>query len=135
MKKGGNWSQAEDLTLRDELKKGTPLRTIAIKMGKTQKAVYLYCYRHYIPMRTQVKNPLMQKLLEIKFGDIELFHPNQSFFDKTGINQKRWGELAFGYCQPSQEEMLRVARALNFDVDESLKLFEAKQLGLFDSDK
>lgn len=132
MKKDGNWTVEEDKLLREELKKGTPLRVLSIRLRKSQKAVYLYCYRHYIPMRTQVKNPLMQRLLQIKFGDIELFHPNRTFFEKTGINQRRWGDLAFGYCQPSQEELLRVARALNFDVDESFKLFQERQLNLFE---
>lgn len=132
MTKKANWHPDEDKILREEVKKNTPLKEIAKRLNKTEEAVYLYCYRHFIPLRKQVKNPMMRNLLQIKFGNVELFRPNKAFFEKVGINQKRWAFLIFGYVQPTQDELLRVARELNFSVDETFKLLDSRQLDLFD---
>ncbi len=132
MPAGEMWTAAQDKLLREELAKGTAIKTLAPRIGKSAKAIYLYCYRHYIPMKAQCKNPIMRKILEVKFGDIELFHPNRAFFDRTGISQKRWAELAFGYSQPSEEEVKHVVKAINYDVNDALKFFDALQLPLFE---
>lgn len=44
-------------------------------LNRTEMAVYLYAYRHRIALRQTVKNPLMRNLVEIKFGNVEYFHP------------------------------------------------------------
>jgi hypothetical protein len=74
---------------------------------------------------------MMRRLLEIKFGNPDFFHPSKDFFRQTGINQKRWTELAWGYEQPTQDELKRAAVILNFTVEETFKLMEARQLELF----
>lgn len=132
MGKKANWSPAEDRVLRDELEKHTPLKDIASLLDKTEEAVYLYCYRHNIPLRIRLKNPMMRNLLEIKFGTPEFFRPGKEFFLRVGINQKRWAELSWGYIQPTQHEMMRVAKELNFTVEETFKLMDARQLDLFE---
>lgn len=132
MVKKANWSPSEDAILRSELEKKTPLKDIADMLCKTEDAVYLYCYRHNIPLRPRLKNPMMRKLLEIKFGRSELFKPDRGFFERVGINQKRWSELAWGYVQPTQDEMMRVAKELNFTVEETFKLMDSRQLDLFE---
>ena len=129
MVKKANWSPAEDATLRSELEKKTPLKDIADMLCKTEDAVYLYCYRHDIPLRPRLNNPMMRNLLEIKFGRPELFHPDRDFLIRVGINQKRWSELAWGYVQ---DEMMRVATELNFTVEETFKLMDSRQLDLFE---
>ena len=131
MAKKSNWSVLEDASLREQLASNVPLATIAESLGKSEDAVYLYCYRHHIALRPRLKNPMMRRLLEIKFGDPDFFKPNKGFFHQTGINQKRWAELSWGYVQPSQEELKRAAVALNFTVEETFKLMEARQLDLF----
>lgn len=132
MGKKANWSSAEDRVLRDELEKHTPLKDIASLLDKTEEAVYLYCYRHNIPLRIRLKNPMMRNLLEIKFGTPEFFRPTKEFFLRVGINQKRWAELSWGYIQPTQNEMMRVAKELNFTVEETFKLMDTRQLDLFE---
>ena len=131
MAKKSNWTVLEDASLREQLAKNVPLATIAESLGKSEDAVYLYCYRHHIALRPRLKNPMMRRLLEIKFGDPDFFKPNKGFFHQTGINQKRWAELSWGYVQPSQDELKRAAVALNFTVEETFKLMEARQLDLF----
>ena len=131
MAKKSNWTVLEDASLREQLASNVPLATIAESLGKSEDAVYLYCYRHHIALRPRLKNPMMRRLLEIKFGDPDFFKPNKGFFHQTGINQKRWAELSWGYVQPSQEELKRAAVALNFTVEETFKLMEDRQLDLF----
>ena len=105
MSKKSNWSAAEDKFLREQLSKGLSLKSIAASMGRSEDAVYLYCYRHHITLKPVLKNPMMRRLLEIKFGNPDFFHPSKDFFRQTGINQKRWTELAWGYVQPTQDEL------------------------------
>lgn len=62
-------------------------------LNRTEMAVYLYAYRHRIALRQTVKNPLMRNLVEIKFGNVEYFHPTKEFYKKTGISQRRWVSL------------------------------------------
>ena len=107
------------------------LDDIALRLGRSVDAVYLYAYRHHIPVKPRLKNPMMRRLLEIKFGNPDFFHPSKDFFRQVGINQKRWTELAWGYVQPSQDELKRAAVILNFSVEETFKLMEARQLDLF----
>lgn len=132
MGKKANWSPAEDKLLRDELEKNTMLKDIASLLGKTEEAVYLYCYRHNIPLRIRLKNPMMRNLLEIKFGTPEFFRPGKEFFLRVGINQKRWAELSWGYIQPTQDEMMRVAKEFHFTVEETFKLMDTRQFDLFE---
>ena len=131
MSKKSNWSAAEDKFLREQLSEGLSLKSIAASMGRSEDAVYLYCYRHHITLKPVLKNPMMRRLLEIKFGNPDFFHPSKDFFRQTGINQKRWTELAWGYEQPTQDELKRAAVILNFTVEETFKLMEARQLELF----
>ena len=131
MAKKSNWTVLEDASLREQLAKNVPLATIAELLGKSEDAVYLYCYRHHIALRPRLKNPMMRRLLEIKFGDPDFFKPNKGFFHQTGINQKRWADLSWGYEQPTQDELKRAAVILNFTVEETFKLMEARQLELF----
>lgn len=132
MGKKANWSLEEDRFLREKLECNMSLKEIASELDKTEDAVYLYCYRHNIPLRPRLKKPMMRKLLEIKFSKPEYFHPGKNFFRRVGINQKRWADLAWGYAQPTQDELLRVAKELNFTVEETFKLMDARQLDLFE---
>lgn len=131
MAKKSNWTVLEDNKLREQLALNVPLADIAASLGKSEDAVYLYCYRHHIALRPRLKNPMMRRLLEIKFGNPDFFKPGKGFFHQTGINQKRWSELSWGYVQPTQEELKRAAVALNFTVEETFKLMDARQLELF----
>lgn len=129
--KKGNWTDNEVQILHEELSRGTSLKEIGRLLSKSDTAVYLYCYRNNIPLHPRLKNPMMRNLLQIKFGKPEFFQPNKAFYRLVGINQKRWSELACGYVQPTQDELMRVAKALNFSVEETFKLMDSRQLDLF----
>ena len=131
MAKKSNWTMSEDALLREQLAKNVSLAEIAESLGKSEDAVYLYCYRHHIALRPRLKNPMMRRLLEVKFGNPDFFKPSKDFFRQTGINQKRWADLSWGYEQPTQDELKRAAVILNFTVEETFKLMEARQLELF----
>ena len=126
--KTANWTPDEDRRLRRMVSDHFPIEVMARALGKSEMAVYLYAYRHRIPLRRTVKNPIMRKLVEVKFGDVEYFRPTRRFYAETGISQKRWAALMFGYAQPTQEELVAAARALRLSVEESLALMEARQL-------
>ena len=132
MAKKSNWTTSEDQILRDGLKNGESLAVIADALGKTEEAVYLYCYRHNIPVRKQLNNPIMVKLLTIKFGNPKFFHPTREFYQSVSITQKRWAALSWGYAQPTQDELRRVAKVFNFSADEAFDLMESRQLNLFE---
>ena len=131
--KKSNWTQQEDTILREELEKKTSLKQLAIRFNRSEEAIYLYCFRHHIPLKEQLKNPLMRKMLIIKFGSPELFKPNREFLLRVGIGQKRWTALAWGYTQPTQDEMMKVAKELKFTVEETFELMEARQLNMFEA--
>jgi hypothetical protein len=131
MAKNANWTLSEDKILKYNLEKGAPLREIGIRLHKNERSIRLYCYRHFIPLRPQIKNPMMRRLLEIKFGKPEFFRPTKQFFEATRINQKRWADLQFGYAQPTQEELISTAKELHFSIEETFDLMDARQLDLF----
>ncbi|MGL4852546.1 MAG: hypothetical protein ACRC3Z_07885 [Phocaeicola sp.] len=127
-----NWTPQEDALLRAELDKKNTLKDIAYLLNRSEEAIYLYCFRHHIQLKEQIKNPLMRKMLTIKLGNPDLFKPNREFLLRVGIGQKRWYQLAAGYAQPTQLEMMKVAKELKFTVEEAFELMEARQLEIFE---
>ena len=128
--KTSNWSKVQDKFVRDQVAKSVPMEDIAKQMGKTKNAVHLYCYRHHIFYKQTLENPLMRKLLEVKFSNPDYFKPNKSFFERVKINQRRWSRLVAGYEQPTEDELRRVTIELRFDAEEFFKLLDARQLSL-----
>lgn len=63
-----NWTDKEHEWLLDNINRKS-IEEIAAVLGRTPRAVRLYCYRHYIPVRPTVKKSMVQQLLDIKFGD------------------------------------------------------------------
>lgn len=131
MAKKSNWTEEEDALLRHYVGEKT-LKEIAEMLQKPENAVYLYCYRHNIPLRKRLQKPMMRNLLAIKFGQPEYFSPDKAFFARVRIGQKRWASLSWGYIQPTQDELMRVAKELNFSVEETFQLMDSRQLNLFD---
>lgn len=127
-----NWTQFEDQILREEVARHASIEHIAHRLCKSVNAVYLYAYRHRIALRKMVVNPLMRKMIEIKFGSVEYFTPNRDFYNKVQISQKRWSELVFGYTQPTERELRAVAEVINFSREETFQLMQSRQLCLFE---
>lgn len=45
----------------------------------------------------------------IEGGSMLVFKPNKEFYQKTGINKKRWGQLYRGEKSPVQEELKSIS--------------------------
>lgn len=131
MKKNGNWTPEDKKFLMENLNKIT-IEEIADHLGRPVNAVNLYLYRNRIPVKSQVKKNLMYRLIEIKFGRAEYFQPTRDFFQLVNINQKRWASLYFGYSPATEEEIIRVAKHLNFSVEDTFQLMDARQLNIFE---
>ena len=101
------------------------------RIGRSERAVRLYMFRHGIPLRQQTKCPTIPHLLEIKFGNANWFHPTREFYEQVGITQKRWQDLRMQYAAPTQEELVKISRVLHLQTEEALQLVDSVQLELF----
>lgn len=50
------------------------------------------------------------------------FKPNQEFYQKTGINRKRWGALFRGEVSPTLEEITRLSMVLRIPIERFIKV-------------
>lgn len=127
-----NWNLEEKKYLQDNIGK-IDIKNIAANLGRTVRAVNLYIYRNKIETgKPKVKNNILRKLLEVKFGDVRYFTPGKDFFKKISINQKRWQSLLRGECSLTCEEYNSLVTELKIDTEEQVA---ARQLSLnFESD-
>ena len=130
MKENGNWTEIERRFLMENLRT-MPIHQIAQRIGRSERAVRLYMFRHGIPIRPQTKCPTIPQLLEIKFGNANWFRPTREFYEQVGITQKRWQDLRMRYAAPTQEELVRISRVLHLQTEEALQLVDSVQLELF----
>lgn len=133
-----NWSKADEELLKNKVKewneKGQQLDMSYLSriLKRTEEAIYLKAYRMRLPLRSQCVRPTMRRIMESKFGDITLFVANRQFYHATGISQKRWPSLLYGYEEPTQDEIERVANYLRIDQRDWIRLVGDYQLSLFD---
>lgn len=125
-----NWREQEIKILMENIGK-VQISRIAELTGRTENAVRIYCMRHDIPVRQQIKFPMMRLLLDIKFGSSEFFKPSRQWLAEVRISQKRFSSLRQGYEQATEEEMKRVAKKLNVSHEELITLCNSRQLDLF----
>ncbi len=128
-----NWSKKEEYIVRANAGMMSFKDIADLLPGRSAMAVQLFIYRHHIPVRRTVLRPIIQIMIRIKFGDEKLFTPNRDFYTKARIGCKRFQKLSRGYAQPTQEEIIRISRALNMQPDEMLKMQDATQLDLFET--
>ena len=126
-----SWSEEEDRFVRTNAGMMS-FENIGVALGRSALAVQLYMHRKGIPTRPVLKRPIVRLMIQTKFGDENLFTPNRAFYQRVGIGMKRFQNLSKGYCQPTQEEIIKISRALNMQPDEMLKLQDATQLYLFE---
>ena len=126
-----SWSEEEDRFVRTNAGMMS-FENIGVALGRSALAVQLYMHRKGIPTRPVLKRPIVRLMIQAKFGDENLFTPNRAFYQRVGIGMKRFQNLSKGYCQPTQEEIIKISRALNMQPDEMLKLQDATQLYLFE---
>lgn len=126
-----SWTEEEDRFVRTNAGMMS-FENIGFAIGRSALAVQLYMHRKGIATRPVLKRPIVRLMIQAKFGDESLFTPNRAFYQRVGIGMKRFQNLSKGYCQPTQEEIIKISRALNMQPDEMLKLQDATQLNLFD---
>ena len=132
MGRGKGWSKEEDNLVR-KCAGMMSFESIAERLeGRSALSVQLYMHRNGIPTRRVLARPIVKLMIQIKFGDENWFAPNKSFYQKVGIGQQRFQNLSKGYDQPTQDELIRISRVLNMQLDEMLKMQEATQLDLFE---
>ncbi len=60
---------------------------------------------------------MKSKIAKCIEGDsLLVFKPNKSFYEKTGINKKRWGQLYRGDKSPIQEELQSIANYFSIPI-------------------
>lgn len=126
------WSNIEVKQLKELVALKTSMESIAAILHRPIAGVYLKAYREHIPLKPQHPRPMMRMMMQAKFRDITLFTANREFYRETGISQKRWPDLLYGYACPTQDEMKRVARYLNFEPRDYERFLTCKQLDLFE---
>ena len=133
-----NWTEADEGLLIKKVnewnEKGEPLNMeyLARRLKRTVEAIYLKAYRLRLPLRPQCARPTMRRIMEFKFGDVSLFQANRTFYQATGISQKRWPSLLYGYEEPTQDEIERVANYLHIDQRDWIRFVKNFQMNLFD---
>lgn len=125
------WTPEQIKIIEEGQRDKLTLQQIADKLHKTPAAVRVYMYRNGYDLRAKLSCPLVEKLIRIKFADPKWFRPNRDFYDKVQIGQKRFTNLRLGYANPTEDEMKKIAKALNVNSDELLQLFSSRQLDLF----
>lgn len=132
-----NWNGADEELLISKVKewneKGQPINMefLAHSLKRSEEAIYLKAYRMHLPLRPQCARPTMRKIMELKFGDISLFQANRTFYQATNISQKRWPSLLYGYQEPTQDEIERVASYLHIDNRDWIRFIKEYQQQLF----
>lgn len=127
-----NWTREEEQALIRMVKDKVPMEKLSKYLNKSENACYLKAYRLRIPLRDLCPRPTMRKILEAKFGDVSILQMNRKFYEQTGISQKRWPKLQFGYEEPTQDEIVAVAKYFNMTNEEWTRFLNVIQLTMFD---
>lgn len=101
---------------------------IGREIGRSGLAVKLFVHRQRLPIRKTVKNNLLIKLLEVKFGNPEYFNPTREFYREVGMTQMRFWSLYKGESQITEKEHKAIREHLQID---DKAAFEARQLNIF----
>ena len=75
-------------------------------------SVRLYVLRNRLTTGRTVKRNLLVEMLQIKFRHIEDFSPTRTFYQETGIGQRRYWDLFFGRKPITSKEYAAVAEYL-----------------------
>ncbi|MGL5682583.1 MAG: hypothetical protein ACRDDZ_05935 [Marinifilaceae bacterium] len=128
MKKKGqpHWSASQESFVRDNIGKMT-ISQMAEALKRSKMSVRLFIHRKKLSVPNNTRNVLLE-ILTAKFVDAECFAPTKTFYEKVGINQKRWWELYRGEVQITDEEYLSLCNYFNVTIKDVVTM---KQLTLF----
>ena len=108
------------------------LEDMGAHLGRSSMSIRLYILRNRLTTGRTVKRNLLVEMLRIKFRHIEDFTPTRTFYQETGIGQRRYWDLFFGRKPITGKEYAAVAEYLGVTVQE---VFESRQLELFDENE
>lgn len=128
--KNQKWTSVDKEYVKENIGK-IPLEVMARYLGRSSMSVRLYILRNRLaPCHSRtVKRNLLTEMLKIKFKHIEDFSPSKSFYEETGIGQRRYWDLYFGRKPITPKEYTAVAAYLGVTMQEA---FESRQLELFE---
>lgn len=121
------WTEQEKELVLGQLGKKT-FEEIGREIGRSEMAVKLFVHRHRISPHKRVKNNILIKLLEVKFGDPKYFNPTRDFYKEVSMTQMRFWALYKGEEQITEKEYKAIREHLNIDAEAA---FEARQLNIF----
>ena len=97
-----------------------------LKVDLTELKLFLHRYRIF--PETEDRN-LAQEIIALKFIYPEYFTPTRTFFNVTGIGQRRWWQLYRGDKKMTESEYKAITEHLEISLQEA---FEIRQLILFE---
>jgi hypothetical protein len=121
------WTQKEKEYVLGNIGK-KDFEEIGREIGRSGLAVKLFVHRKRLAVGKTVRNNILIKLLEVKFGNPEYFNPTREFYQKAGMTQMRFWALYKGEVQITEKEYITIREHLNID---AVAAFEARQLNIF----
>lgn len=107
-----------------------PMSDLCNRLGRNERAINLYLYRHRNDPRLVTKDNLLLRILRLQFVKPEYFTPDRYFYDTVKIGQKRFQAIYKGIEIMTDEECKRICLFFNI-------LFEAvsniRQLSFLDN--
>lgn len=120
---------AEDIEFVREHLGRLSLEDMASSLERSVMSVRLFLLRRRWSVGPVVKRNLVQRMLQLRFRNIEDFQPSRKFYQETGIGQRRWWSIFHGREQITKEEYLKLANYFGVTLQEA---FESRQLDLFE---
>lgn len=121
------WTQQEKEFVLSQLGK-KDFEDIGREIGRSGLAIKLFVHRQRLSARQTVKNNILIRLLELKFGKAEYFNPTRGFYREVGITQMRFWSLYKGEAQITEKEYIDIRNHFNIDAEVA---FHSRQLKLF----
>lgn len=129
--KNKRWTQRDNDYILQNFGK-VSLKDMAVHLGRSQMSVRLYILRKRLTVGPTVKRNLLLEMLKIKFRHPEDFNPTRTFYEETGISQRRYWNLYFGRKTISVKEYAAIAEYLGITMQEA---FDSRQLDLFEENQ
>lgn len=126
--KNKRWTKEDEKYVRQNLGK-VSFEAMAKHLCRSPMAIRLYVHRKRMTVGRTVKRNLMLEMLRIKFRHPEDFYPSRTFYQETGISQRRYWDLYSGRKPITIKEYTSVAEYFGITMREA---FNSRQLELFE---
>lgn len=100
--------------------------------GHSVMSITLFLHRRRLTVGRTIEHNLCQKLLKLRFPDVNCFQPTRSFYDTVKISQKRFWDIYMGRKPMTDIEYCSMSKYFGISLEEALM---ARQLTLFNDDR